>query len=49
MNRDRTLSREVYATQIPSGDKSVLATGTPVTIHQTLGGSYTVQTDTGPA
>lgn len=46
-NRDRTLSREVYATQIPSGDKAVLATGTPVIIHQTLGGSYTVQTDSG--
>ncbi len=46
-NRDRTLSREVYATQIPAGDKTILAAGTPVMIHQTLGGSYTVQTDSG--
>src|SRR5437016_4391672 len=47
MNRDRTLSREVTATQIPSGDKTTLPTGTRVMIHQTLGGSYTVQTDFG--
>lgn len=47
MSRERTLSREVVATQIPSGDKSTLAAGTAVIIHQTLGGSYTVQTDFG--
>ena len=47
MNRERTLSREVVATQIPSGDKLPLASGTRVFIHQTLGGSYTVQTDFG--
>jgi probable FeS assembly SUF system protein SufT len=47
MNRERTLSREVVATQIPSGDKTPLAAGTTVMIHQTLGGSYTVQTDFG--
>jgi probable FeS assembly SUF system protein SufT len=46
-NRDRTLSREVIATQIPSGDKATLHAGTHVMIHQTLGGSYTVQTDFG--
>src|SRR6266542_4346495 len=45
--KDRTLSREVLATQIPSGDRSLLPTGTRVMIHQTLGGSYTVQTDSG--
>jgi probable FeS assembly SUF system protein SufT len=45
--RDRSLSRDVTATQIPSGDKAVLPAGTKVMIHQTLGGSYTVQTDTG--
>ena len=45
--RDRTLSREVTATQIPSGDKIPLAAGTKVMIHQTLGGSFTVQTDFG--
>jgi probable FeS assembly SUF system protein SufT len=47
MNRERTLSREVTATQIPSGDKQPLPPGTRVLIHQTLGGSYTVQTDFG--
>ena len=47
MNRERTLSREVVATQIPSGDKQTLPSGSRVFIHQTLGGSYTVQTDFG--
>jgi probable FeS assembly SUF system protein SufT len=47
MNRERTLSREVTATQIPSGDKTPLTSGTRVMIHQTLGGSFTVQTDFG--
>lgn len=45
--RERTLSREVTATQIPSGDKQTLPAGTRILIHQTLGGSYTVQTDFG--
>jgi probable FeS assembly SUF system protein SufT len=45
--KDRTLSRDITATQIPSGDKIPLPAGTTVTIHQTLGGSYTVQTDFG--
>jgi probable FeS assembly SUF system protein SufT len=47
MQRERTLSREVTATQIPAGTKQVLTAGTIVFIHQTLGGSYTVQTDFG--
>lgn len=47
MNRDRTLSRDVTATQIPSGDKTTLPAATKVMLHQTLGGSYTVQTDFG--
>jgi probable FeS assembly SUF system protein SufT len=47
MNRDRTLSRDVVATQIPSGDRHTLPADTTVFIHQVLGGSYTVQTDTG--
>ncbi|MCC6416419.1 MAG: putative Fe-S cluster assembly protein SufT [Opitutaceae bacterium] len=46
-NKERTLSREVLATQIPSGDKQTLTAGTKLFIHQTLGGSYTVQTDFG--
>lgn len=45
--KERILSREVVATQIPSGDKQVLPAGTRLFIHQTLGGSYTIQTDFG--
>lgn len=47
MNRERILRREVTATQIPSGDRQPLAAGSRVFLHQTLGGSYTVQTDFG--
>jgi len=47
MTKDRILSRDVTGTQIPSGDKFVLKAGEKVFIHQVLGGSYTVQTDTG--
>jgi probable FeS assembly SUF system protein SufT len=47
MTKERTLSRDVTATQIPSGDKAPLPAGTKVAIHQTLGGSFTVQTDFG--
>ncbi len=46
-NRERTLSRDVVAHQIPSGDKHILNAGGMVYIHQVLGGSYTVQTGTG--
>lgn len=48
-NKERILSRDVIAVQIPSGDKTLLASGTRVFITQTLGGSYTVMTDTGLA
>ena len=37
-----TLTREVEATRIPSGDKIKLAAGTVVFITQELGGSFTV-------
>ena len=47
--KERTLSRDVDAVQIPSGDKIVLNAGSRVVITQTLGGSYTVMTDTGLA
>lgn len=47
MTKERTLSRDITATQIPSGDKHSLSAGTKLFIHQTLGGSYTVQTDFG--
>jgi probable FeS assembly SUF system protein SufT len=46
-NRERTLAREITVTQIPSGERQALAAGTRIQIHQTLGGSYTVQTDFG--
>lgn len=46
-DRNRTLFRDVTATQIPSGDKLLLTKGESVFIHQVLGGSYTVQTSTG--
>jgi probable FeS assembly SUF system protein SufT len=49
MNKERTLSRDVIATQIPSGEKINLAAGTKVHITQTLGGSYTVIIDFGLA
>jgi probable FeS assembly SUF system protein SufT len=47
MERERTLTREIVATQIPAGDKHTLPAGTRVFIHQTLGGSFTVQSDFG--
>ena len=47
LTKERILSRDVTATQIPSGDKQALPAGTTVMIHQTLGGSFTVQTDFG--
>jgi probable FeS assembly SUF system protein SufT len=47
MIRERTLTRDVVATQIPSGDKHTLSAGDQVFVHQVLGGSYTVQTSTG--
>ncbi len=43
------LTRDVPAIQIPSGDKIVLQEGDPVIITQSLGGSYTVATETGLA
>ncbi len=42
-----TLTRDCQAIQIPAGTSLTLPAGTPVTIAQTLGGSYTVQTDSG--
>jgi probable FeS assembly SUF system protein SufT len=47
MNRERILSRDITVTQIPSGEKQPLPKGTKIMIHQTLGGSFTVQTDFG--
>jgi probable FeS assembly SUF system protein SufT len=44
-----SLSRDVPAIQIPSGEKIVLKKDAPVIITQSLGGSYTVATETGLA
>ncbi len=49
MNEEVTLTREVDAIQIPSGDTITLPEGTPVVITQTLGGTYTVATSAGLA
>lgn len=49
MNKERILSRDVMATQIPSGERITLTAGTKVHITQTLGGSYTVIIDFGLA
>ncbi|HEY2343003.1 MAG TPA: putative Fe-S cluster assembly protein SufT [Chthoniobacteraceae bacterium] len=42
MNESITLSRDVEAIQVPSGDAVVLPAGASVVITQALGGSYTV-------
>jgi probable FeS assembly SUF system protein SufT len=47
MSKERILSREVAAVQIPAGNTTILPSGAQVFITQTLGGSYTVMTDTG--
>jgi probable FeS assembly SUF system protein SufT len=49
MSKERILSRDVTATQIPSGDQIRLAAGTRIHLTQTLGGSYTVMLDFGLA
>jgi probable FeS assembly SUF system protein SufT len=42
-----TLTRDVLATQIPSGEKQVLPTGAEVVILQSLGGNVTVMAPSG--
>jgi probable FeS assembly SUF system protein SufT len=46
-NEQIELSRDVDATQIPSGIPHRLAAGTRVRLMQALGGTYTVMTDIG--
>jgi probable FeS assembly SUF system protein SufT len=46
-NEQIVLSRDVDATQIPSGIPHRLTAGTKVRLMQALGGSYTVMTDIG--
>lgn len=48
-NREITLKRDCKAILIPSGEESTLAAGSPVIITQSLGGTYTVATQTGLA
>ncbi len=48
-NTEFTLSRDVEAIQIPSGQTTTLPAGTPGVVTQTLGGSYTVATYQGLA
>lgn len=49
MHEEITLTREVEAIQIPSGDLIRLPEGTKVMITQSLGGTYTVATQSGLA
>jgi probable FeS assembly SUF system protein SufT len=46
-NKEFTLSRDIDAIQIPSGQKMTLESGTQGVVTQTLGGSYTVATPYG--
>jgi probable FeS assembly SUF system protein SufT len=48
-NEEHNLLRDCEAIQIPSGNKVTLAAGTRVIVTQSLGGSYTVATDSGLA
>lgn len=48
-HREITLSRDCKAILIPSGEEATLVAGSPVIITQSLGGTYTVATQTGLA
>jgi probable FeS assembly SUF system protein SufT len=41
-----TLTRDILVIQIPSGEPVMLSAGTPVTLTQSLGGTYTIQAPT---
>ena len=47
VNEAITLGRDCEAIQIPSGMKLTLSAGTRVRLTQSLGGTYTVMTETG--
>ncbi len=49
MHQETSLTREVEAIQIPSGDSITLPAGTNVVITQSLGGTHTVATQAGLA
>ena len=42
MERETTTTREVTASEIPAGTKFTIPAGTPLSITQSLGGSFTV-------
>jgi len=48
-SKERVLSRDTPAVQIPNGGLLTLSKGTVVTLTQTLGGSFTVMCDAGLA
>ena len=48
-HREITLSRDCQVVLIPSGEEATLTAGSPVIITQSLGGTYTVATQTGLA
>lgn len=48
-HREITLTRDCRAILIPSGEEATLTAGSPVIITQSLGGTYTVATQTGLA
>ena len=48
-HREITLTRDCKVILIPSGEESSLPAGSPVIITQSLGGTYTVATQTGLA
>jgi probable FeS assembly SUF system protein SufT len=47
--REITLTRDCKVILIPSGEEATLSVGSPVIITQSLGGTYTVATQTGLA
>jgi len=47
--REITLTRDCKVVLIPSGEEATLTAGSPVIITQSLGGTYTVATQTGLA
>jgi hypothetical protein len=47
MQKETTTTREIEATEIPSGMKIKIPEGTPLGITQSLGGAYTVLTPYG--
>jgi hypothetical protein len=44
MRKYATLSRDIEVSEIPAGTRSSLTAGTPITVVQALGGSFTAMT-----